>query len=132
MKWVSLLLWAGADPLSNRTSVPGESPYEDEDGGRTALELAGMYQHFEVFELKPVRSLLNGKVAIRLLGELTSGKGLGILERLLAEGLDPNDPAGEGCPAIARCLEGMGEWWYTCDPGERFAPPEPRLALTQA
>src|SRR5262245_24502196 len=33
LKWVSLMLWAGADPLTEGTDVPGEMPDEDEGGG---------------------------------------------------------------------------------------------------
>lgn len=54
-----------------------------------------------------------GPVLTRILPELTRGHGLVILERLLAEGIDPNDPATGGCPAISACLERMGPF-YCC------------------
>ncbi|MBL1217371.1 MAG: hypothetical protein D8M59_07730 [Planctomycetes bacterium] len=111
MKWVSLLLWADADPLSEGPSGPAEPPYEDEDGCLSALELAALGGHFEVFELKPVRSRLNGPVAVKMLGDLNRGKGVEIMERLLAQGIDPNDPATGGCSAISRCIEAMTCIW---------------------
>ena len=51
MKWVSLLLWAGADPYA-----PGCDDYQaaldDEDGGLSALGYAALWRHFEVFRIE--------------------------------------------------------------------------------
>jgi hypothetical protein len=54
LKWVSLLLWAGADPYG-----PGNSNYDEErdpdDDSLSALGFAVLYEHFEIFKLKKVK-----------------------------------------------------------------------------
>ena len=55
MKWVSLMLWAGASPFA-----PGEEDYRgeprnSEDEGLSVLSYAALYSYFEVFRLKKVR-----------------------------------------------------------------------------
>jgi hypothetical protein len=49
-KWVSLLLWAGADPYAYASSVPDQEGSEDEDGN--AIELAILYEHLDVLKIK--------------------------------------------------------------------------------
>ncbi len=53
LKWVSLMLWAGADPESKGPYCRHEDP--DLEYDRNALELAVFYEHFEIFNLKPIR-----------------------------------------------------------------------------
>lgn len=43
-KWVSLLLWAGADPLCRGEDDPGQEA-DDEGGGLSALSFAALYNH---------------------------------------------------------------------------------------
>ncbi|MEX0652531.1 MAG: ankyrin repeat domain-containing protein [Phycisphaeraceae bacterium] len=122
LKWVSLMLWAGADPYNPGTENPGEELDED-DGGLSALGFAALYGHYEVFELKPIRSRPVGPAAAEMLLFLTRGKGLDILKRLLEKGLDPNDQESGGCSTIRSCLDGMS--WarhYSPYAWERDAP----------
>ena len=49
-KWVSLLLWAGADPT---TPGPCDSFDDDEELYETAIELAFSRNHPHLFKLKP-------------------------------------------------------------------------------
>jgi len=47
------MLWAGADPESKGPYCWSEDP--DPEYDRNALELAAFYEHFDVFNLKPIR-----------------------------------------------------------------------------
>ena len=98
-KWVSLLLWAGADPWS-----PGEACYyadvDPEDGGLSAIGFAALYSHYELFELPKIRSRLVCPEMAKLLSYLSGEPGIAILESLLQRGLDPNDQENGGCSAI--------------------------------
>lgn len=53
MKWVSLLIWAGADPLAPGESEPNVE-VDPEEGGLSALGFAALYSNYEVFSLKKV------------------------------------------------------------------------------
>lgn len=106
LKWVSLMLWAGADPFKPGPDEPGEEPDEDY-GGLSAIAYAALRDHYEVLELKPIRTKLPGPDPVGLMSNLTSGRGLEILKRLLEKGLDPNDQENGGCSAIRSCLERM-------------------------
>jgi hypothetical protein len=53
LKWVSLMLWAGADPYAQGTENYAEE--RDHGGGISALAFAALYRHFEVFKLKQIR-----------------------------------------------------------------------------
>lgn len=107
-KWVSLMLWAGADPWKGGPSSPGSDSDED---GLSAIEYAIIGNHYGLLYLKPIRTTLTGENALKILGDLNRGRGLDLLERLLDEGLDPNDHDG-GCSAITRCIDRLGDCWY--------------------
>jgi len=52
LKWVSLMLWAGDDPLAKGSATPGDDPDPDED--LCALEYAALYGHFDILKLKQI------------------------------------------------------------------------------
>jgi hypothetical protein len=106
LKWVSLMLWAGADPYKPGTENPDDELAED-DAGLSALGFAALYRHFEIFELKPIRSKENSPEATSLVSYLTREDGLNVLKRLLEKGLNPNDQPNGGCSAIQSCLNDM-------------------------
>ncbi|MCC7086627.1 MAG: hypothetical protein IT427_16635 [Pirellulales bacterium] len=108
-KWVSLLLWAGADPYK-RGNDSYEHELNSEYEGCSALGFAALYNHYEVFELRQVRLNPMHPELSRIAYYLCEDKGIDILKRLLAKGLNPNDQENGGCSAIQRCLTGMS--WY--------------------
>lgn len=106
LKWVSLMLWAGADPYKPGTENPDEE-LDEEDHGLSALGFAALYRHFDVFELKPVRSKEGKPEAVAILSYLTKGDGLTVLKRWLEKGVQPNDQENGGCSAMQRSLNEM-------------------------
>jgi hypothetical protein len=112
IKWVSLLLWAGADPNKPGSDTPGqEVTVEDEESaGLSALGYAALYDHYEVFNLKPVRNQLVDRRAYDYLPYLRRAQGTEVLRRLLEHGLEPNDQEGGGCSFITRFLDSLS--WY--------------------
>jgi hypothetical protein len=107
LKWVSLLLWAGADPYA-----PGEEDYraklrDSEDGGLSALGYAALYEHFEVFRIKKIRLDPNHPVTREVMRYTDSEKGIEVLRDLLEKGMNPNDEETGGCSAIRSLLSRM-------------------------
>lgn len=113
MKWVSLLLWAGADPYKPGADTYEETQYDDEEG-LCALGYAALYGHYEVFEIKQIRASLNDAGIIPFVRYLCKGRGIDILNKLLRKGLGPNDQDNGGSSAIQDCLVSMG-WAYQYD-----------------
>jgi hypothetical protein len=108
MKWVSLMLWAGADPLKRGSeNYADEQDDENEECGLSALGFAALYNHFEVFSLKSVRLNPAEKAVQELVSYLCDGEGHAILVKLLEKGLNPNDQENGGCSAIPRCIQRM-------------------------
>ena len=106
LKWVSLLLWAGADPYA-----PGSDDYQaaldDEDGGLSALGYAALWRHFEVFRIKKIRLDPNHPVTREVMRYTDSEKGIEVLRDLLEKGMNPNDEETGGCSAIRSLLSRM-------------------------
>ena len=113
-KWVSLMLWAGADP-STRGALGPPHPArdsQDEEFGLSAFEYAATGEHYSLLEMPKILDRLRGPLLPEFLCSLIEGEGIALLERLLDTGVDPN--AGEeGCPAIRACLARLG--WSWCD-----------------
>jgi hypothetical protein len=106
LKWVSLLLWAGADPYA-----PGVSSHDEERDsdyeGLSALGYAVLYQHFDVFKLKQVKLNPSDPRIRDVLRYADRGEGIELLQQLLAKGLKPNDQENGGCSIIQRLLCGL-------------------------
>jgi hypothetical protein len=106
MKWVSLLLWAGADPYA-----PGSDNYQterdDEERGLSALGYAALWRHFEVFRMKRIRLDPKHPVAREVMRYIGCEEGFEVLRDLLEKGMDPNDRETGGCSAIPSLLNLM-------------------------
>lgn len=112
LKWVSLMLWAGADPYA-----PGSYDYTEErdsdDPGLSALGWAALYRHPEVFDLRNLRLDPKNPALREAIGYTDGADGLRLLVRLLEMGVDPNDQDNGGCSVIQRFLSGMS-WQLPC------------------
>jgi hypothetical protein len=107
LKWVSLLLWAGADPLKPGADAPERNCGEPEDNGLSALGYAALYEHYEVFNLKPIRTTLTTLGKADFPRYLRKGEGVNILCRLLEHGWQPNDREDGGCSIIPDLLDAL-------------------------
>ena len=115
MKWVSLMLWAGADPHRPGPTEPCEKRrYESEE--LSALGLAALGEHFEVFDLKPIRERRAGEGCSGILKFFTHGRALSVLMRWLDEGMNPNDLPNGGSSVIQGCLEHMSQYSSYSEP----------------
>jgi hypothetical protein len=111
LKWVSLMLWAGADPYA-----PGPQDWDDEPdpeyGGSSALELAARYNHFEIFGIRQLRLDPKHPGMKETIYSLCDDEGFPILKKLLAGGMDPNDGQTGGCSVIQSLLHSM-DWDFS-------------------
>jgi len=108
LKWVSLMLWAGADPLAPGEAEPITCP-EPEEGGLSAVGFAALYGNYEVLSLRQVKVPIDHPTAYDILRYCCDGDGLKIVERLLKQGLNPNDQDNGGASAIQEVLAKL-EW----------------------
>ncbi|HYV38769.1 MAG TPA: hypothetical protein VE988_23995 [Gemmataceae bacterium] len=106
LKWVSLLLWAGADPYA-----PGPSSHDEMrdsyDEGLSALGFAVLYEHFDILKLKQVKLDPNHPRIRDMLKYADRGEGIDLLKQLLEKGLNPNDQENGGSSIIQRLLCGL-------------------------
>lgn len=108
LKWVQLMLWAGADPYA-----PGTGGYGDDDGyaGWSALEYAALHRHYEIFKLKKIHSQPTHPGLRECIYALGAGDGFAVLADFLARGLNPNDETTGACSAIQSWFTGL-DWMF--------------------
>lgn len=104
LKWVSLLLWAGADPYSKGPDTPHD---DDPESFCSALELAAIYGHHEVFKLKKIRLDPGHPHAGDLLRNACYGKNVDLLKMLLDNGFSPRELADRGSSLIQSLIHSM-------------------------
>lgn len=110
LKWVSLMLWVGADPESKGPYCWSEDP--DPEYDRNALELAAFYEHFEIFNLKPIR-LDPAKPELKeVLLEACRAKKSDFLNKLLKKGFKPCEYENSGTPLIQALLSRLSWYFY--------------------
>jgi hypothetical protein len=112
LKWVSLLLWAGADPLARGPKDIGEEPDPEED--YNALHWAAFKGHAEIFKLKKIVLDPNHPDSPRLLREACYPDSDEILRLLLEKGFNPSDLQDGGSDLIGSLVSGMSwrfDWW---------------------
>lgn len=102
-KWVSLMLWAGADPLSPGEEDPDREPDVGHEG-LSALGFAALYRHYSLFELKPVKACLNSPAAAEILDYLLAPEAATVLLSILKRRPNLNNNERGGCSAIQACL----------------------------
>jgi hypothetical protein len=121
LKWVSLMLWAGADPYA-----PGADDYDQEldpkDKGICALAYAVLYRHYEIFQLKGIQLDVTHPSMKDVARYADKGEGLKLLEKLLENGLEVNDQHNGGSSFLRSLLDHIG-WNFRVDPWDRDRPP---------
>lgn len=106
VKWVSLMLWAGADPYAPGSDTP-ECEFGPEYDGLSALGYAALYGHFEIFRLKKIRLNPSHPVAWEIMRFVSTEAGMEVLAKLLEKGMNPNNEENGGCSAIDSLLNHM-------------------------
>lgn len=107
LKWVSLMLWAGADPYA-----PGPSEYNEEepdDEPLCALGYAAISGHPEVFKLKAIRLDPSHPVMKEVLRYAHWDKKGDLMQQLIEMGVNPNDQENGGSHALEFLLLSMGQ-----------------------
>jgi hypothetical protein len=102
LRWVSLLLWAGADP---RSIGPNGMDENDPEAYVSALQQTAAFRRVEI--LKKFRLSRERDDLSRLLHEASFGQSSDILLYLLQLGARPNDRANGGSSSLSRCLHFM-------------------------
>jgi hypothetical protein len=105
LKWVSLMLWAGADPYAKGLDSPGEEPDPDED--ISALEYAALRDHLDIFKLKQIQLDPKHPIANDLLQYACWSGKADILKLLIEKGFSPKDCSNSGTSLIQSCLGNM-------------------------
>jgi hypothetical protein len=103
LKWVSLLLWAGADPYAKGPESYGEDP--DPEESLCALEYAAIHKHFDIFRLKQIRVPPDHPIAAELLRSACWAEDAGFLVELLDKGFNPADQNDGGSSLIQQCIQ---------------------------
>jgi hypothetical protein len=109
LKWVSLLLWAGADPYVKGPDSPEAEPDPDED--ICALEYAALYKHFEIFKLKQIRITPEHPIAQELLRNACRAENADFLIDLIKQGFKPAQQQDRGSSLIRTCIRCMTWSW---------------------
>jgi hypothetical protein len=103
LKWVSLLMWAGADPRS--TGPMFDDDEDDPDGYITALRAATYSKDFQI--LKRLKPDAKRDDIDTLLTNAARRGNPSMVEYLLELGARPNDKPNGGSSALDDCLRGF-------------------------
>ena len=106
VKWVSLLLWAGADPYVRGDDGTGETDPEEQ---MSAIELAILYGRFDLFKIKGMRLDPSHPLASSLLRKACWNEKPDILKRLLDNGFKPSNLEDQGSSLIQSLINGI-DW----------------------
>lgn len=113
-KWISLMLWAGADPCAAGSSRPDQST--DADLDVSALECAALYGHIEVFQMRQIRLDPKQERAFELIRAACFGQSSELLRQLVNLGYPLNDQPKGGSSLIGQLLQGMTWYWRPDSP----------------
>lgn len=103
LKWVSLTLWAGADPFAKGADISDLEPDPDEEQ-LCALEYAALYDQFEVFKLKKIKVRPDHPIASKLMRYACQAKDAGFLIEFLENGFDLTKQPDRGTSLVQACL----------------------------
>jgi hypothetical protein len=110
LKWVSLLSWAGADPLARGPKESGEKPDPEEDAN--ALQWAAFKGHIEIFRLKKIELDPNHSDSPKLLAESCYSENDSVLRLLLEKGFNPTALEDGGSSLISSLISQMSWRFY--------------------
>jgi hypothetical protein len=119
MKWVSLMLWAGADPYASGAEIDDKDA--ERSHGITALELAALYKRYEIFGLKQIRLDPKHPAMQRVAYFACSSDGLELLKKLFELGVEVNDQDNGGSSLIGHLLDKMS-WNFRGGLTSRLTP----------
>lgn len=106
IKWVSLLLWAGADPYSLGSDDPN-AEITSESEGYSALAIAALYHRHDVFRLKQVKLDANHP-SLRVAAQWSCDReGVWLLQCLIDHGFPLNDRPNGGSSLISHSVQRM-------------------------
>jgi hypothetical protein len=101
LKWVSLLMWIGADPRSSGPTL--DDDYDDESEQLTTLLAATYSEDLQILKrLKPDPEIDNIDELLKTAARLAHAD---LVKYLLDLGAQPNDKLNCGSTALANCLE---------------------------
>ena len=111
LKWVSLMLWAGADPYAPGRTEYWEDHSEDAWPGWSALVYAARSGHFEVFQCKGIHIDFANPELVEVLKNISGDAGMELMGRWLAAGFNPNDQKNGGSSVLDAYLRDLS--WDT-------------------
>jgi ankyrin repeat protein len=106
LRWVGLMLWAGADPYARGADEPGAEYYPD-DESENAIELAAYRGHFDVFKSNAISLDPSHPGTKNLLREACHAERADLVKMLLAKGFTPLDAEDKGSSMIDTLLRDM-------------------------
>ncbi len=104
LKWVSLMLWAGADPFAKGLDSYDVELDPDDDDVMCALEYAALYKHFEILKLKQIKISPEHPIVGELLRNACRADSADFLKDLIKRGFKPVDQKDQGSSLIQTCL----------------------------
>lgn len=106
LKWVSLLLWAGADPWAGGPKDVGEEA-DPEEEDYNAFQWAAFRGHSEIFKLKKIQLDPNRPESRKIFAEACYSGSDKILRLLLEKGFSPGDLENSGSRLIGLLISRM-------------------------
>ena len=109
LKWVLLMLWAGADPYSRGPDSPEQESDPAEDNN--ALEKAAFHGHLDIFKLKAIHLDPKRPDSWRLAEHACHAENSDVLKLLFERGFNPQDWEDKGSSLIQELFWSMSFDW---------------------